>query len=223
MSARAAMFRSPHCLEAVMPIILPKLPYPLNALEPSISGHTMQEHYGNHHRTYIEKTNSLLKDTGMADWPLDEIVKATANGGTKTPLYNNAAQAWNHGFYWNSMQPRGGGMPRGALVDKINADFGSFEKFSEAFKESAVNHFGSGWTWLVVDRGKLMIVSTHDADTPIAFDQMPLITTDLWEHAYYLDYQHRRPDYVTAFLNRLVNWEFAERNFEHAMGRQAAA
>src|SRR5262245_66310984 len=127
-----------------MPITLPKLPYPMNALEPSISSHTLQEHYGSHHRTYVDKTNQLLKDSGMADWPLDEIVKATANGGTKTPLYHNAAQAWNHGFYWNSMRPRGGGMPRGALAEKINDNFGSFEKLSEAFKESGVDLFVSG-------------------------------------------------------------------------------
>jgi len=206
-----------------MPITLPKLPYPMNALEPSISAHTLQEHHGRHHKTYVEKTNALLADTGMADWPLEEIVKATRNGGAKTALYNNAAQAWNHDFYWKSLLPRGGGMPKGKLADAIAAAFGDLDKFAAAFKDSAVNHFGSGWTWLVLDHGKLMIVSTKDADTPIAFDQTPLITLDTWEHAYYLDYQHRRDAYVTAFLDKLANWEFAQQNFERATDRKAAA
>ena len=206
-----------------MPITLPKLPYAMDALEPSISAHTLQEHHGSHHKAYVDKTNKLLAETKMADWPLEEIVKATGTGGRKTPLYNNAAQAWNHEFLWKSMKPRGGGNPKGKLADAIAAAFGDFETFGKAFKDAAVKHFGSGWTWLVIDGGKLMIVPTHDADTPIAFDQVPLLTLDVWEHAYYLDYQHRRDAYVTAFLDKICNWDFAQQNYDQAMKHRAAA
>jgi Fe-Mn family superoxide dismutase len=197
-------------MEDAMPITLPKLPYPMNALEPSISAHTLQEHHGRHHKTYVEKTNALLADTGMADWPLEEIVKATRNGGAKTALYNNAAQAWNHDFYWHSLSPKRR-RPAGALLHRLEKDFGSYDGFAGKLAAAANGQFGSGWAWLVEKDGKLEVTATANADTPMAHGIKCLLTVDVWEHAYYVDYRNERERYVSAILDRL-NWQFVEKN-----------
>ncbi|MDH5749636.1 MAG: superoxide dismutase [Rhodospirillales bacterium] len=191
---------------------LPDLPYAQNALEPHISGNTLSFHYGKHHATYVTNLNNLVKDTPMAGQSLEEIMKATAGDAAKAGIFNNAAQVWNHTFYWNSMKPGGGGAPSGDLAKKIDADFGSFDKFKEEFKTAAATQFGSGWAWLVSDGGKLKVVKTPNAACPLTDGQTPLMTCDVWEHAYYLDFQNRRPDYVQTFLDSLVNWDFAAGN-----------
>ena len=185
---------------------LPPLPYPSDALEPHMSARTFSFHHGKHHAAYVTNTNALVKDTPLADKSLEEIIKAADSG--KAGLFNNAAQVWNHTFFWNCMKPGGGGAPAGALADGINGAFGSFTKFKEDFKNAAVTQFGSGWAWLVVDDGALKITKTANADTPMAHGQKALMCCDVWEHAYYLDYQNRRPDFVQAFLDHLVNWDF---------------
>ena len=205
-----------------MPIEMPSLPYPPNALEPQVSAATLEVHYGKHHRAYVDKTNLLVAGTELAGRPLEDVIAMTASRKRKAALFNNAAQAWNHGFLWNSMTPGGGGEAKGALADRIKSDFNSFADFREAFRAAAVNHFGSGWTWLILDAGRLRVVSTVNADTPIGHGKLPLLTLDLWEHAYYLDYKNRRPDYVDGFLDKLANWNFAERNYQQAIGRKAA-
>ena len=205
-----------------MPIQLPPLPYPENALEPHISAATLKLHHGAHHKAYVEKTNKLVADSDLADKTLEEIVAAAAPRKGKVELFNNAAQAWNHDFLWKSMSPDGGGEPKGALVERIRSEFGGFAEFAEEFKSAAVKHFASGWAWLILDGGRLRVISTANADTPIAHGKIPLLTLDLWEHAYYLDYQNRRPDYVGKFLDKLVNWEFAQQNFQAATHRKAA-
>jgi Fe-Mn family superoxide dismutase len=199
---------------AVLPsVVLPPLPYAEKALEPYISGTTVSFHYGKHHKGYVEKVNTLAAGTPLAGKPLEEIVKKSAKGGEKQKkLYNAAAQSWNHNFYWQSMKPQGGGAPTGALKERIDKDFGSYEKFREQFAQTAVDHFSNGWVWLVLDKGKLKIVDTHDADTPILRGQKPLLTTDVWEHTYYLDYKNARKDYVAAFLDHLINWDFVATN-----------
>ncbi|MFY0640809.1 superoxide dismutase [Fe] [Bermanella sp. WJH001] len=188
---------------------LPALPYAKDALEPHISAETLDFHHGKHHNTYVTKLNGLVEGTELASKSLEEIVK-TSSGG----IFNNAAQIWNHTFYWNSLSPNGGGAPTGAVADAINAAFGSFEEFQAKFNDSAVNNFGSSWTWLVKNAdGSLAIVNTSNAATPITEDGVtPLITVDLWEHAYYIDYRNVRPDYLKGFW-ALVNWDFANENF----------
>lgn len=198
-----------------MPFELPALPYAQDALAPHISADTLSFHYGKHHQTYVTKLNGLLEGNDNPG-SLEDIIKATVGKADKKGIFNNAAQIWNHTFYWNSMKPGGGGAPSGDLAAKIDADFGSFDKFKEAFSNEAATHFGSGWAWLVVDGGKLKVVSTHDAGVPFVDGQTPLITCDVWEHAYYLDYQNRRPDYVGTFLDHLVNWDFAAQNLASA-------
>ena len=187
---------------------LPALPYAKDALEPHISAETLDFHHGKHHNTYVTKLNGLVEGTELASKSLEEIVK-TSSGG----IFNNAAQIWNHTFYWNSLSPNGGGAPTGAIADAINAAFGSFEEFQAKFNDSAVNNFGSSWTWLVKKAdGSLDIVNTSNAGTPITEDGVtPLITVDLWEHAYYIDYRNVRPDYLKGFW-ALVNWDFANEN-----------
>lgn len=185
----------------------PDLPYAMNALVPHMSEQTFEFHYGKHHATYVTNANNLIKDTPMADKSLEDIIKS-AEGG----LFNNAAQIWNHSFFWNSMTPDGGGQPSGDLGARIDADFGSFDKFAEAFQAAAVTQFGSGWAWLVEDGGKLAVCQTANANTPLTDGKKPLLTVDVWEHAYYLDYQNRRPDFVKTFLNSLANWDFVEAN-----------
>ncbi len=195
-----------------MPYELPPLPYADTALEPVYSAKTISFHYGKHHKAYVDNLNKLVANTRLDGLPLEAVIQAAANNPELTGVFNNAAQIWNHTFFWNSMKPGGGGKPTGELAKKIDAAFGSYEKFAEQFKAAAVGRFGSGWAWLVVDGGALKIVSTPNAETPIAKGQKPLITVDVWEHAYYLDYQNRRPDFVQAFLDKLVNWDFAAAN-----------
>jgi Fe-Mn family superoxide dismutase len=189
---------------------LPPLPYARDALEPFMSAQTLAHHHGEHHRKYVETLNKLIAGTKFESMSLGEIIQRSADEKDHRKIFNNAAQHWNHTFFWNCMKPHGGGAAsKGALASRIEADFGSFETFAKAFKDEAVGHFGSGWVWLVADAGKLKVVSTHDGDNPIVHGQHPLLTCDLWEHAYYLDYQHRRADFVAAFLGHLVRWEFA--------------
>ncbi len=189
---------------------LDPLPYEMNALEPHISARTLEFHYGKHHQTYLDKLQGLIKDDPLADQSLEEIIRHSSGG-----VFNNAAQVWNHSFYWNSMAPDGGGEPEGELARLISSEFGSIDDFKEKFSTAAKGAFGSGWAWLVVTPDKrLQIVTTSNADNPLCQDHTPLLTLDVWEHAYYLDYQNKRPDYVQAFLEHLVNWQFAQENLE---------
>ena len=192
-----------------MAISLQPLPYADNALDPHISDRTISFHYGKHHAAYVNNLNGLIEGTALADASLDQIIAAAGPGG----LYNNAAQVWNHTFYWNSMHPNGGGDPSGDLASAIDASFGSVDAFKQQFATDSVGNFGSGWTWLVREDDGLAIVKTDDADTPIKHGQTPLLTIDVWEHAYYLDYQNARPAYVETFIEKLLNWEFAAANF----------
>ncbi|MBY5991431.1 Fe-Mn family superoxide dismutase [Ferrimonas balearica] len=188
---------------------LPALPYAKDALEPHISAETLEFHHGKHHATYVTKLNGLVEGTEMANQSLEEIVK-TSTGG----VFNNAAQIWNHTFYWHCLSPNGGGAASGAIAAAIDAAFGSFDEFKAKFTESAINNFGSSWTWLVKNAdGSLAIVNTSNAATPLTDEGVtPLLTVDLWEHAYYIDYRNARPNYMAAFWN-LVNWEFVNQNF----------
>ncbi|HAG85557.1 MAG TPA: superoxide dismutase [Fe], partial [Cyanobacteria bacterium UBA12227] len=165
---------------------LPDLPYAYDALEPHISAKTFEFHHDKHHAAYVNNYNTMVKDAGMDDKSIEEVIKAAYNDSSKTGLFNNAAQAWNHTFFWNSMKPGGGGTPTGAVAEKINADFGSYDKFKEEFKKAAVSQFGSGWAWLVLDNGTLKVVNSPNAVNPLALGMTPLLTCDVWEHAYYL-------------------------------------
>lgn len=189
--------------------ILPELPYAMNALEPHISQETLEYHYGKHHKTYVDKLNGLLAGTADADKSLEEVIKSSSGG-----VFNNAAQIWNHTFYWHCLSPNGGGAASGAIAEAINSAFGSFEKFKQEFSNSAVNNFGSGWTWLVKQAdGAIAIVNTSNAATPLTDSGVtPLLTCDVWEHAYYIDYRNARPKYLEAFWE-LVNWDFVNQNF----------
>lgn len=198
------------------PFTLPALPWDESALAPHISAQTIGVHYGKHHKTYVDNINRLKQGTDLAESSLEEIVKATFGKAERKAMFNNAAQAWNHSFYWKSLSPKGGGRPTGKLKDRVEADFGSLEKLKEALAGAATSQFGSGWAWVVLDAGKLKVTQTGNADTPLATGQTPLLTLDVWEHAYYLDYQNRRADYVTACLDKLLNWEFALENFDKA-------
>ncbi len=195
---------------------LPDLPYSQDALEPHISANTLSFHYGKHHNAYVTNLNNLTKDSPLADKSLEDVIAETAGDPARAGIFNNAAQVWNHTFYWNSMSPNGGGRPSGDLAARIDADLGGFDKFAESFKTAAATQFGSGWAWLVLNGGKLEVVKTGNADTPIAHGMTPLLTIDVWEHAYYLDYQNRRPDYIATFLEHLVNWDFAAANLAAA-------
>ncbi len=200
-----------------MAITLPALPYDMNALEPHISARTLEFHYGKHHQAYVNNLNKFIEGTPLADKTLEEIIHASAKKGDLTPIFNNSAQVWNHTFYWNSMKPNGGGGPKGQVKDLIASSFADMAAFETEFKQAAVSQFGSGWAWLVYDGGKLKVVKTSNADTPLTTSQVPLLTCDVWEHAYYLDYQNRRPDYVENFFSALVNWDFAEENLANAL------
>lgn len=190
---------------------LPDLPYDFSQLEPRISARTLEFHYGKHHQTYVKNLNSLAKDTPMADLSLEEIIcSKPENPG----IFNNAAQVWNHTFYWNCMSPSGGGKPTGIIKDRIEQAFGNYDAFRQEFKQAALTQFGSGWAWLVLDKGQLKITKTSNADLPLTQGQTPILTIDVWEHAYYLDFQNRRPDYVDNFLDGLVNWEYALQNLQ---------
>ena len=187
---------------------LPKLPYAMDALQPHISKETLEYHYGKHHKAYVDKLNAGLAGSGFETASLEEIVKK-AKGG----LFNNAAQTWNHSFYWNGLSPDGGGEPKGAVKTAIDGAFGSFAAFKEKFSAEAAGHFGSGWAWLVKDAsGALSICSTHDAGNPMTEGKTPILTCDVWEHAYYIDYRNARPKYLEAFWS-LVNWDFVARQF----------
>ena len=202
-------------MKAKVGITLPELPYIESALEPVISARTISIHYGKHHAGYVDKLNDLVAGTPFDGRPLAEIVVRAAKDPKSTAIFHNAAQAWNHTFYWHSMRAEGGGEPAGKLKSAIERDFGEVTKFREAFSKAAAGEFGSGWTWLVAGMdGKIKIVATDNADTPLAYGETPLLTIDLWEHAYYLDYQNRRADYVAAWLDKLVDWTFAERNLD---------
>jgi Fe-Mn family superoxide dismutase len=192
-----------------MTITLPELPYPKNALAPHISERTLDFHHGKHHNTYVTNLNKLIEGTELAGEKLESIIEKTAGDSSKAGIFNNAAQVWNHSFYWQSMKPNGGGPPTGAIAEKINADFGSYEKFAEKLKNAGFTQFGSGWAWLILRDDKLEIIKTANADTPVAHGLNPVLTVDVWEHAYYLDYQNRRPDYLSAFIDHLINWDFA--------------
>ncbi len=194
----------------VSAIKLPDLPYDKKALEPYISERTMNFHYCRHHRGYVGKTNTAIAGTLYQDMPLVDIIQRTHGKPEKATIFNNAAQVFNHTFYWSSMKPNGGGKPAGQLYQRLTEAFGSYTQFHKAFSDAANTQFGSGWVWLVWDDTKLKIVKTSNADTPIASGLVPLLVIDVWEHAYYLDYQNRRADYVKAYLDHLVNWDFAE-------------
>lgn len=187
---------------------LPELPYEKTALEPHISAETLEYHHGKHHKTYVDKLNGMVEGTDMATKSLEDVVKAATGG-----IFNNAAQVWNHTFYWNCLSPNGGGAPDGKLAEKIIEAFGSVDKFKDEFTNSAIGNFGSGWTWLVQKQdGSVAIVNTDDADTPLTDDSVtPLLTVDVWEHAYYVDYRNARPKYMDAFW-ALVNWDFVAGN-----------
>lgn len=182
---------------------LPDLPYAVDALAPHISKETIDYHYGKHHQTYVTNLNNLIKGTEFADLSLEDIIKKSSGG-----IFNNAAQVWNHTFYWNCLKPKGGGQPSGKLAEALNKNFGSFDKFKEEFTKTAVTTFGSGWAWLVKNPdGNLALISTSNAGTPLTSNQVPLLTCDVWEHAYYIDYRNARPKYLEMFWN-LVNWDF---------------
>lgn len=193
-------------------IQLPELPYAKNALAPYISENTINFHYGKHHQAYVTNLNNLIAGTNLEGKSLEDIIKATANDASKAGIFNNAAQVWNHTFYWNSMKPNGGGTPPSAVLAKIEADFGSFAEFVNQFKTAGATQFGSGWAWLVLEDGKLKVTKTANALTPLTTNAKPLMTMDVWEHAYYLDFQNARPNYIETFLNNLVNWDFVAQN-----------
>ena len=195
---------------------LPPLPYADNALEPVISANTISFHYGKHHKTYVDNLNNLVKGTEFESATLESIVNATAGKADKAPVFNNAAQIWNHTFYWHSMKPHGGGKPSGKLVQMIDAAFGSYDEFRKQFSATTVSQFGSGWGWLVVDGGALKVVKTGNAEVPFTKGQKPLLTIDVWEHAYYLDHQNKRAAYVDAVIDKLLNWDFAAANLAKA-------
>jgi Fe-Mn family superoxide dismutase len=193
-------------------IMLPALPYDQNALQPVISANTLGFHYGKHHKTYVDTLNKLIAGTEFVDLPLEKIIKATAGDTDHTAIFNNAAQVWNHTFYWRSLKPKGSSEPPAALKRLMEASFGSVDACKKELANAAVGQFGSGWAWLVHEGEKLKIAKTGNADNPLAHGEKALLTIDVWEHAYYLDYQNRRDDYVNALLDKLINWEFATEN-----------
>lgn len=194
------------------PFSVPALPYSENALEPVLSANTLGFHYGKHHKTYVDNLNKLVAGTEYSDQSLEQIITSTAGQAEKIAIFNNAAQTWNHSFYWQSLLPKGGGEPPAALKQMIEASFGSLEACKKEFASLAVSQFGSGWAWLVLDGIQLKLVKTANAGLPLTMGMKPLLTIDVWEHAYYLDYQNRRADYVNAVLDKLINWEFALQN-----------
>ena len=213
-AAVAAAFAAPRIARAQSaPFALPPLPYADDALAPVISANTMGFHYGKHHRGYLDALNKMLETDELKSKSLVEIVKATAGDAAKAAMFNNAAQVWNHTFYWSSMAPKGGGKPSGRMADLINQSFGDFDKFRAAFAANTIGQFASGWGWLCQEGDKLTLRRTSNADTPLHVAGVrPLLTIDVWEHAYYLDYQNRRAEYVNAVIDKLLNWEFAEKN-----------
>ena len=195
-----------------MAVNLPELPYAKDALSPYISANTLEFHHGKHHKTYVDNVNKLIAGTDLEGKTLEEIIVNSAKDPARAGIFNNAAQVWNHSFYWKCLKPKGGGAPTGAVADKINSTFGSYDKFAEELKNAGATQFGSGWAWLVLDGNDLKITKTPNADTPLIHGQKALLTIDVWEHAYYLDYQNRRPDYLTAVIQNLINWDFVNSN-----------
>ncbi|HOB03267.1 superoxide dismutase [Casimicrobium huifangae] len=195
------------------PFSLPPLPYADNALEPLISANTLSFHYGKHHKAYVDNLNKLVEGKDLAQLSLEDIIKKSAGDAALVGVFNNAAQIWNHTFYWNSLKPNGGGKPTGAIAAAIDKDLGGYDKFKADFANAAVTQFGSGWAWLVSDAGVLKIVKTGNAEVPFTKGQKPLLTIDVWEHAYYLDYQNLRAKYVETLIDKLLNWDFANANF----------
>ncbi len=196
-----------------MAIELPALPYEKNALEPHITAETLEFHHGKHHNAYVVNLNNLIKGSDLENKGLEEIILAVAGDASKAGVFNNAAQIWNHTFYWNSMKPNGGGKPSGKIAEKIDADLGGYDKFVELFTAAATTQFGSGWAWLVLNKdGKLEVTKTPNADLPMAHGQKALLTIDVWEHAYYIDFRNLRPKYIGTFLESLVNWDFVNAN-----------
>jgi superoxide dismutase, Fe-Mn family len=185
---------------------LPPLPYPKEALEPHMSARTLEFHHGKHHKTYVDTANRLIQGTPFEGKPLEEVIRATAKDESKAQIFNNAAQIWNHNFFWLSMKPKGGGKPSGDVAQAIDKSFGGYDKFRKEFAEACVSQFGSGWGWLIRERDQLKVIKTPNAVNPLSQGQTALLTCDVWEHAYYLDFQNRRPDFVAAFLDHLVNW-----------------
>ena len=195
-----------------MTISLPDLPFGKDELTPYISANTLDFHYGKHHKTYVDNLNKLIAGTDLADKPLEEIIKIAAKDTAKAGIFNNAAQVWNHSFYWQCLKKQGGGEPSGAIAAKINSTWGSYDKFVEELKNAGITQFGSGWAWLVLEGNQLKITKTANADTPLAHNQKALLTIDVWEHAYYLDYQNKRADYLAAVIQNLINWDFVNSN-----------
>ena len=210
--------------KAAGPFRLPKLPWSPDALDPVISAHTLGLHHGKHHKAYVDKLNELVAGTPLADLPLEEVIAQAAGKAGNQKIFNNAAQHWNHSFFWNCLAPKGGGRPSGKLATRIDSDLGGLQSFKKAFEAAAVECFGSGWAWLVEHNGKLEIISTSNAGTPITLGATPLLTIDVWEHAYYVDYENRRAEYVKAVIGRLLNWDFAQQQLElRQSGRRKAA
>jgi Fe-Mn family superoxide dismutase len=193
-------------------IALPELPYAKDALAPVISADTLEFHYGKHHRAYVDNLNKLIAGTELAEAGLETIITKVGGDPASSGIFNNAAQVWNHSFYWQCLKPGGGGKPVGTVAEKIDATWGSYDKFAEEIKNAGATQFGSGWAWLVVDGDQLKITKTANADTPITHGVKPLLTIDVWEHAYYLDYQNRRPDYLGSVIANLINWDFVNVN-----------
>lgn len=191
----------------------PPLPYDFNALEPyGMKGETFEYHYGKHHKAYVDNLNKLVDGTDLAGKSLEEVIQASFKDPSKAGIFNNSAQVWNHTFFWNCLKPAGGGAPTGEVADKINASFGSFDKFKEEFSNAAATQFGSGWAWLIDDNGTLKVTKTPNAENPLAHGQKALLTLDVWEHAYYIDFRNARPAFIKNFLDQLVNWDFVAQN-----------
>jgi len=197
-----------------MKLELPELPFAKDALAPHMSANTLDFHHGKHHNAYVTKGNELLADAKLTADSLEDLVVAAANIGGG--LFNNVGQHYNHSFFWNSLKPKGGGAPTGAIAAKIDTDFGSYDKFKQEFVNGGIGQFGSGWVWLVADAGKLKVVKSANAETPLTQGMTPLLVCDVWEHAYYLDFQNRRPDFLASFLDNLANWDFANANLKNA-------
>ncbi len=196
-----------------MAFTLPDLPYDRDALAPHMSAETLEFHHGKHHRAYVTKANELLGDSDLEGASLVEVIRA-AHGRKDKPLFNNTAQIWNHSFFWQCLAPAGSTRPEGKLREMINADFGGEQQLLEALAKESVGHFASGWGWLILNGGKLQITSLHDSDTPVAHDMVPLLTVDVWEHAYYIDYRNERPRYVKSVLENIINWDFVAQNLD---------
>lgn len=200
-----------------MAFTLPELPYARSALAPHISEETLNFHYGKHHQAYVTNLNGLVDGTDLAGKSLEEVIKISGADKSKAGIFNNSAQVWNHTFYWHSMKPGGGGKPTGKVAELIERDLGGYDNFVKEFKAAGATQFGSGWAWLSYKGGKLVISKTPNAETPLTEEgTTPLLTMDVWEHAYYLDFQNRRPDYIDTFLNSLVNWDFVNENLANA-------